>query len=125
MQRRGILADPLAAAATALLLLVVAGRVAVSAWLPAPARAERLRPAEEAAAPRGRLLLLVDQEGTPHAREAAARARRNWPDLPLEARTLRPEDRELRSLVHAYGYTRLPVLLTVDRLGHVVRIAPQ
>lgn len=124
------LLDVLTPLATGALLLALLWRVALTVWLPAPARAaELLAETAGASGDRGRVVLLVDTPGTIAAQEAAGRARELVPRLPLEVRALHAagEERDaeqLRSLVRAYGYSRLPLLLTLDEQGHVVRIVP-
>lgn len=97
--------------------------------MPAPARARELLASPAGASGSGRLVLLVDAPGTPVSREAAGRARQAWPGFPLDIRAAgRPAadaaPERLRSLARSYGYARLPLLLTLDQDGHVVRIAP-
>lgn len=126
--------DRLAMVAAGLLIATLLWRVALIAWAPAPARARDLLASPAHASDTGRLVLLVDARGTRTSSEAADRARRAWPGFPLDVRAAgqrsatphaeAPGPERLRSLARSYGYSRLPLLLTLDPDGHVVRITP-
>jgi hypothetical protein len=117
----------LTVAAAGLLLLTLVWRVVLVTWMPTPVRARELLASLADTTVPGRLVLLVDAPGTRSSREAADRARQAWPGFPLGIHAAglpgaAPE--RLRSLAESYGYSRLPLLLTLDQEGHVVRITP-
>jgi hypothetical protein len=125
MTRLRIFADPLAAGATCLLLVVVLWRAALSIWLPAPLRASEVLPAAASIEnSTGRVLVLVEADKA-QASDAPAAARRTWPKLPVEVHGLGHQSggERLRRLATAYGYDRLPVAILVDLDGRVLRVA--
>jgi hypothetical protein len=100
MRPRFVPADRTAFAATSLLLLMLCWKVVLVAVVPHPPRArELIAPGNGSADPVARRELLVA--------------------APEGSRT----DRRLQSLVRSYGHS-LPVLLTMDGEGHVVRVQP-
>lgn len=120
--------------AVGLLMATLLWRAVLIVWAPAPARARDLLASPANTSDTGRLVLLVDAPGTRASNDAADRARRAWPGFPLDIRAAgvpssasRAEGaglERLRSLARSYGYPGLPLLLTLDQDGHVVRIIP-
>ena len=125
MTRPRIFADPLAAGATCLLLLVVLWRAALSAWIPGPLGASEVLPATaNAQESTARVLVLVGADQA-RASNAAEVARRTWPRLPVEVHGVAEPARgeRLRRLALAYGYDALPIAILVDPDGRVLRVA--
>jgi hypothetical protein len=120
-----------ATAAIVLLLAVLAGRVVLLSFatpvLQAQSLLESRRPPDEAPA---RLVLVVDRDDDDKAGRAALRVQKQHPGRDLEVHRISwaaPDGRDSReariaALVRTYGYSELPVLLTVSREGQVVRV---
>ena len=120
-----------ATAAIVLLLAVLAGRAVLLSFatpvLQAHSLLESRHPPADAPA---RLVLVVDRDDAKTAGRAAIRVQKEQPGRELEVRRIswatpeRRSSREARiaALVKTYGYSELPVLLTVSREGQVVRV---
>jgi hypothetical protein len=129
--RGWIAADPLAAVATALLGLVAVWSIALSILVPAPPAPALLTDPQKHDTQR--LVVLVASPGDEARARSTAAARADVPRLPVRVIPLRPDrtprlrgaraDRRLWSLLHAYGYDDLPVLLVLDGQGQVVRVS--
>jgi hypothetical protein len=128
MKARVSAMDALAWAATGLLLLVVVWRIALMAFAPDPVRAHEVLVAAGSQAAAGRLLVIMDASDTLGVRSTAAAEHQRRPGLSLELRTLndaqRQPDSGVRALLESYGHAELPVILTLDSAGHVLRVAP-
>jgi hypothetical protein len=128
MKKRGwITADPLPWAATGLLGVLAIWSMALSFLFGAPATPTLLA-GEQQDTTRGHVVLLVPPGGEARAR-AAAEARGGLPALPLHVVTLPTADDSrtraghLWSLLHSYGYDRLPVMLVLDKKGRVAVVS--
>lgn len=120
-----------AAAAIVLLLLVVAGRVV---FLSSAAPVLQAQTLFEARHPAGeepvRLVLVVDRDDDAGAGRAARRVKMAHPGQRLDVFRVSwsgPDGRRSRqagivALLRAYGYSELPILLTLSREGQVVRV---
>lgn len=127
--RDWIAADPLAAVATALLAVVAAWSIALSILVPAPPAPALLTDLHDTQ----RLVVLVASPGDEARARAMAAERADVPRLPVRVIPLRQDrtprlrgagaDRRLWSLLDAYGYDDLPVLLVLDGQGRVVRVS--
>jgi hypothetical protein len=120
--------DTLAWIASGLLLLVVIWRSALSAYAPDPVQARETLAFAREQALTGRLLVFMDASDTLGVRSAAAAEHQRRPGLSLELRTLdnarTRRDSGVRALLKSYGHTELPVILTLDSAGHVLRVTP-
>lgn len=124
-------ANAAATVAIGLLLAVLAGRmVLISSAMP-PLRAQALlHPAPSTIRDPARLVLVVDPADSARSARAARRVRQSHPGQRLAVQPLsweaplgrRTRDARTRALIRAYGYSELPVLLTVSRDGQVVRV---
>jgi hypothetical protein len=129
MQKRSFFAaDPLAAIATALLGAVVVWRVSLSLFIPALPDPSLLRGALNGQA--GRQVVLVASRGDEARAKGIASASPGLPRLPLRVVSLAPGslpdarfERRVRSLLRAYGYPSLPVLVVLDDQGRVVKVS--
>jgi hypothetical protein len=127
MKARASLMETLAWTASGLLLLVMFWRIALSVCAQDPVRAREALAATGAQAPAGRMLVIMDASDTLGVRDAAAAEHQGRPGLSLEVHTVDATTRRgagLRALLASYGYAELPVVLTIDRDGHVLRVMP-
>lgn len=125
-------ADRLARIALAALTFLVLWKVSLPVLFPMPARLDEAFPdSRSSPSDSARFVLLVDAVREP--REAVSTdVRQLAPTRPVEVRRLQwaaasrgkgtPGDRRIASLVRGFGYSRLPLLITFDGAGHVVRI---
>lgn len=120
-----------ATAAIVLLLAVLAGRVVLVSFAAAPLQAHSLlEPRHPAAGEPARLVLVVDRDDDEEADRAARRVREGHPGRSLEVHRISwtaPDGRgsseaRIAALLRIYGYSQLPVLLSVSREGQVVRV---
>lgn len=132
-QRAGVIPDAVLALAIGGLLAVLGGRVLLLSWGPSALQAHTLlAPSAAARGEPAHLVLVIDRDEHRMAARADTQVRRNNPGQRLEVVrapwpvTWRHRSREARiaRLVRAYGYSELPVLLTVSREGHIVRVQP-
>jgi hypothetical protein len=127
----GFVADAGAALAIGLLLAVLAGRVLLlSSATPAPQANTLLASTDSSPQAPARLVLVVDRADAAGTARAVRRARSAYPDQGLDVHRVdwppsgRHRSREAGSaaLARMYGYSELPILLTVSREGQVVRV---
>jgi hypothetical protein len=120
-----------AAAAIVLLLLVLAGRVVLLSSVPPALQAQTLFEASSPAAREAvRLVLVVDRGDDARASRAAQRVKMAHPGRRLDVHRIswavpdgrRSPEAGVAALVRAYGYSELPILLTLSREGQVVRV---
>jgi hypothetical protein len=125
-----VIANAAAAVAIGLLLAVLAGRIVlISTATPALHAQALLQPLPPAARDPAQLLLVVDREDYDGSARAAQRVQQLHPGQRLAVQriawnTPRQRSRDARTalLIRSYGYSELPILLTLSREGQVVRV---
>jgi hypothetical protein len=119
------------AAAAIVLLLVLGGRVVLLSSVPPALQAQTLFEARRPAAEEPvRLVLVVDRDDEARASHAAQRVKMAHPGRRLDVHRISwagPDERRSReagvaALLRAYGYSELPILLTLSHEGQVVRV---
>lgn len=124
-------ANAAAAVAIGLLLAVLAGRVVlISSATPAVQVHALIELAPSTAADPARLVLVVEREDRGRSVRAAQHVQQLHPGRRLEVHPIswdaphgqRSRDARTGSLIRSYGYSELPVLLTLSREGQVVRV---
>lgn len=132
MSMRVSTAERLAGFAVAALVVLLAWKLSLPVLFPGTARVgdafPRMVPGDSAS-----YVLLLDARTSSAGDAASAYLRRLAPAHRVATRTLdwsaassrrsSEADRRIASLVRAYGYSGLPLLLTFDGDGHVVRIS--
>ncbi len=129
MRRHAVAADPLAVIVSWSLLALVVCNAALASWGAAPAKVADILPAP-AFLPGGdsiRIVLVVDAAARPGSgalprigARTAEVLRVNWADAARGRSD--PAENSLASLIKTYGYSQLPLLLTFDKAGHVLRV---
>lgn len=128
-----VIADAAAAAAVVLLLAVLAGRVLLlSGAMPAPHAQALLAPRGRADGEPARLVLVVDRDAVGESNHTVERIRTAYPGRRLEVHPVswgapdggRSREASVAALVRMYGYSELPILLTLTQEGQVVRVQP-
>lgn len=122
--------DPAVSMAVGLLLAVLCWTGALRLLAPAPLRAGELLMAAPATRADTVRLVLVFDAGPGVDPAVQERVRRMHPGRPIELHAVawhgatgqRSRSSPIAALVRSYGYTELPVLLTVSRQGQVARI---
>lgn len=128
-----VIADAAAAAAIGLLLAVLAGRVVLlSSATPALQAQTLLESRRPSAGEPARLVLVVNRDDNGVADRAAQRAVAEHPGQRMDVHRIswpaedgrRSRESRIAALVRTYGYSELPMLLTMSREGQVVRVQP-
>lgn len=124
-------AEPLAALALGVLAVLFLWKISLPVLLPAPVRLDEAFPsARTSPDDSASFILLMAAGGGPG--DAAASLRQLAPGRRVEIRRIdwsaasrgrgTRADQRVAALMHAYGYSRPPLLLTFDGQGHLVRI---
>jgi hypothetical protein len=125
-----VIANAAAAVAVGVLLAVLAGRIVlISTATPALHALALLEPPPPSDRDPARLLLVVDREDYDGSARAAHRVQQLHPEQRLAVQRIawnapRQRSRDARTalLIRSYGYSNLPILLTLSREGQVVRV---
>jgi hypothetical protein len=125
-----VIANAAAAVAIGLLLAVLAGRIVlISTATPALNAQALLEPPPPSDRDPARLVLVVDRGDHVGSTRAAQRVHQLHPGQRLAVQriawnTPRQRSRDARTalLIRSYGYSELPILLTLSREGQVVRV---